>query len=105
MKGKNIISGYFTDPKKAENEIKKYNSKNNIYFVFNEIDEACYYRENHDFLQEYAKNLTADTNITRRKWILLDFDPTRAAGTSSTEEELNLAKEKMREAALFLKKN
>jgi hypothetical protein len=39
----------------------------------------------------YAKHTTSDSDIVCRRWILLDFDPERPAGISSTDDEHDAA--------------
>jgi hypothetical protein len=36
---------------------------------------------------EYAKHATRDDQIERRRWLLIDFDPVRPSGISSTDAE------------------
>jgi hypothetical protein len=38
-------------------------------------------------LTEYAKHTTADVDIIARRWLLIDFDPVRPVGISSTDPE------------------
>ena len=38
-------------------------------------------------LMEYARHTTEDSEVVRRRWLPLDFDPVRPAGISSTDEE------------------
>ena len=90
--GRITSSGYFNDIKKAAAEAKKYDGKGNVYFVLNKINPACYHRENRDRIIDKATN-TSDTDIERREWILLDFDPIRASKTSATDKEKKLAEE------------
>jgi len=44
-------------------------------------------------VQDWVKTTTSDADITRRTWLLLDFDPSRPRDTSSTDEQLELATE------------
>ena len=41
--------------------------------------------ENH--VERYAKQTTGDSDIVRRRWLLVDCDAQRAAGISATDEE------------------
>lgn len=47
--------------------------------------------------------LTKNGEIERRRWLLLDFDPERPAGISSTAEELEAARGRAIEVARYLK--
>lgn len=38
-----------------------------------------------------SKHATSDGDIVRRRWLLIDFDPIRIAGVSSTDDEKNAA--------------
>ncbi len=100
--GRVTTSGYFSDFEKAANEAKKYDGKANVYFVLNKVKAACYHRDNRDKLIDKATN-TSDNDIDSRRWILLDFDPKRAAKTSSTDSEKLEAYEAMKNAAKFLR--
>lgn len=84
------VSGYFNNSKELDRAIKPYDGQNNIFFTLNELDTKIIARsKNH--LTTYAKHTTTDSEIVRRKWILIDLDPVRPAGVSSTEGELKAA--------------
>lgn len=97
-------SGYFRDIDSIITAIQKYDAQDNaqIYFVLNKIDDECYKRAQKDKIVNYVKPTTADADIVGRKWILLDFDPKRKSGTSSSKEELQKAKEVARKTYDFL---
>ena len=78
------LSGYF---KSVDNVIKSLSktSNCNVYFVLNRISESCYAREQSEKLIEHAKNTTTDKDITNRDWFLIDVDPKRASGVSSSD--------------------
>ncbi len=80
-----IFSGYFKNIDNLINEIKRFD-KENIYFVLNEIDNACYSREQQEKIQK-SKNTTSDSDIIGRTWILVDIDAERPSGVGATEEE------------------
>lgn len=48
---------------------------------------------------EWASTTTTDTDVLRRRWLLIDIDPERPAGTSATNVQLNLAKERAKAIA------
>lgn len=102
--GRATSSGYFMDMELAAKEAKKYDGKNNIYFVLNKISPACYHRKNRDRLFDKAAS-TSDSDIEKRNWILLDFDPRRPAKVSSTDEEKAKSEEIMKSAAKYLQKH
>jgi len=67
-----------------------------LYWTLNVPDPALYARCADRTQSSYGKKdsgLTADKNITRRMWLLIDCDPRRVKGISSTDEEKTLAKE------------
>ena len=80
-----IFSGYFKNVDNLINEVKRFD-KENIYFVLNEIDDACYSREQQERIQK-SKNTTSDGDIIGRTWILVDIDAERPSGVGATEEE------------------
>ena len=45
----------------------------------------------------------SEPDILKRRWLLIDIDPQRPAGVSSSDEEKALALEKMKEVHAFLK--
>ena len=87
------ISGYFNDTAKAASSIAGLNGKHqSIYMTMNPVEPALIARcENTTALTHVT---TTDAEITRRNWFLIDLDPKRPAGISSTAEELNAAKER-----------
>lgn len=95
-------SGYFTDTKKAVNSILQYNGKANIYFVLNKIKTSCYSRINKDVMMNKVQS-TSDNDIERRSWILIDLDPKRESGISSSDKEKKLALELARKVYMYLK--
>lgn len=63
-----------------------------IYLVMNEIDPATL--DGRGCLSILDRGLIKDANITRRRWLLIDFDPSspaRGAGDSATGEEKSAA--------------
>lgn len=98
---KGTLSGYFNDSTKLLKAIKPYNGENNIFFSLNTIIPDIVNRsKNH--LTEWAKNTTTDKEIKQRDWILIDLDPERPAGVSSTDEELSHAEELAEQIENFL---
>src|SRR5699024_9254804 len=81
------LSGYFNSVEDIYNAVRTFDGKYNIFFTLNELSPEIIARSKNRFTK-YAKNTTTDSEIIRRKWILLDFDPVRPAGISSSEEEL-----------------
>ena len=90
--GGKTYSGYFKDVDKIVKEVQRFQNEN-IYFVFNPINDACYSREQCDRFLEKPKVATANADIDKRNWILIDVDPIRPTGISATDEEKQAAKE------------
>lgn len=95
-------SGYFTDPGKAASAVNSVR-EGNVYFVLNQIKDACYSREQRDRMVNKPKQTTSDGDIARRRWLLIDVDSERASGVSATEDEKAEAREIANRVYLFLK--
>jgi hypothetical protein len=64
-----------------------------VYVTLNEVKPACLARAANHYKQHTTA--TSDKDIERRRWLPLDFDPSRPAGTSSSDEELAAAKDRV----------
>ena len=112
INGNYNASGYFTSAdtaiKALQNFHPEWNARTptaraaNIFITLNPIDIACYSRKQHDCFMENAQPTTKDNEITALHWLLIDLDPKRMSGVSSSEEELELAKKKARTIHDFL---
>lgn len=91
LKGKSIISGYFTDVETLEKAFQTVDLRNaNIFYTLNSINPDCYSRAQKDcFRQE--KTTTSDSDIISYQWMLVDLDPVRTTGISSTNDEVKEA--------------
>ena len=97
------FSGYFRDREKLVAELARHDDKT-WYFVMNEINDGCYSREqNERVLSKKGLKTTGDNEITAIKWILIDADPERATGVSSTDEEKAKAKETIKRVYKYLR--
>lgn len=91
---KKVLSGYFKDVDTAIKQIKTVDLKNaNVYFTINSVEDACYDRSQQDVLQMYNKATTSDKDIKSYDYIMIDLDPVRPSDTSSTDEQIQEAKE------------
>lgn len=54
-------------------------------------------------IEASANSTTADQNVVRRRWLLLDFDPVRPKDTSATDEQLRAAHAKAQDCYEFLR--
>lgn len=96
--GNNTYSGYFQDVDTLLSAIRPYLSSENeryygklqAYCIFNEIDNSLYGREQRDKFVKKPKT-TKDDNITHRNFVLIDLDPERTSGISSSDDEFEKA--------------
>lgn len=96
LEGTRIYSGYFTDADTLVNAMSREDLRNrNVYITLNEIDDGCYGRVQHDcFIQIRNKEpTTGDSDIVGYNWLMIDLDPKRPSGTSSSDKELQEAKD------------
>jgi hypothetical protein len=87
--GRDTAAGYFelTNQAAIDQAIASVNRRSEgVYCVLNKINPALLARSvNH--MRQRAKNLTTDADMIEWRWFLIDFDPVRPAGISSTEDE------------------
>lgn len=103
-KPKKTLSGYFTNIDLAIDELEKQNLRNaNVFWTLNDIKEGCYGRSQRDRIV-VPENATQDSEIDGYEWLLVDLDPVRVTGTSSTDKQLALAKSKARTVSAYLKR-
>lgn len=90
---KRVISGYFTD---ADVLIKQFDLIDprgvNMYLTINKVNEACYAREQHDCFRQ-TDATTHDHEIDNYEWLFVDLDPERLAEISSSDPELEDARQ------------
>ena len=88
LKGKATISGYFTDTETLKEAFKTVDLRGaNVFYTLNQIDDSCYSREQRDCFRQ-SKVTTSDGDIKGYRWMLVDLDPVRRTGISSTKDEL-----------------
>lgn len=99
-------SGYFTDVEGIIKAAEQYDSLPHaqIYFTLNHINAACYGRVQHDKMVLIRREpTTGDSDIVERSHVLIDIDPKRPAGVSSSDEELEYAHRKAVAVFRFLR--
>jgi hypothetical protein len=98
------IRGYYDDLATMAKDAARFDGRvSGIYFVPNPVEPSLLaLSKNH--LEEYARESTQDTDILRRCWLLVDFDPIRKAGISSTDEEHQAALDAALQAREFLRR-
>lgn len=90
-KRKDILSGYFRDAETMLANFDKIDVRGrNIYVTLGEVKEECFARSQSEHF-EVNPSTTSDPEIVRYRWLFVDLDPVRAAGISSSDEELKLA--------------
>lgn len=99
---KNIASGYFKDADTLISAFDKMDLRRcNVYITLNTIKEDCYSREQRDHF-EITNVTTDDKDITDYAWLFIDMDPERAKEVSSTDAELNEAREMAKRVKKYL---
>ncbi|WP_458789201.1 YfjI family protein [Adonisia turfae] len=87
------VSGYFNDHDAAAEAIAKLDTSGlapGVYVTLNPVRPDLLARAANR-LRPKASETTADADVPRRRWMLVDVDPVRPAGVSATDEELSLA--------------
>lgn len=104
-KGDQGIIGYFDNAEdfaKAAAALDQAKA-DGVYFVPNPPDPALISRSMNRLVAATKKRpATSDHNITQIRWLLVDFDPVRPSGISSTAEDLEAAMETAKAAYQFL---
>lgn len=88
LKGRTIISGYFKGVDGLDAAFKTVDLNGaNVFYTLNTIDDSCYSREQRECFRQ-CKSTTSDADIVGYSWLLVDLDPVRRTGISSTRDEL-----------------
>lgn len=88
---KRVDAGYFDLPAHAATAIAALNEPYaGIYFTPNPVAPDLAARS-YNRIQAWASLTTMDPHILRRNWLLIDIDPIRPTGISSTQAELEAA--------------
>lgn len=72
-----------------------------VYVTMNELDPQLLARYANR-IQEFAQATATDSNVTRRRWLLIDVDPQRPKDTSATTQQLEQAKDTTRRVVQHL---
>ena len=73
-----------------------------VYVTLNRLDPQLLGRYANR-IESFASTTASDTNVIRRRWLLVDLDPVRPRDTSATKEQLASAKTKGQEIRDFLR--
>ena len=85
------ISGYFNDPALLAGAIRHLDGQGPaVYSTLNPINRNLLARAANN-VKTRAEHTTQDADVLYRRWLLVDCDPKRPSGISSTDEEHNLA--------------
>lgn len=105
--GRFQYSGYFKDFDNLCAQLEPYTNMDDeqIYFVLNKIDDACYARPQCEKFIKSAKVSTNDNDIVSRRFVMIDCDPIRKSSVNSSEFEFNCAMQKARDIFRFLRDN
>jgi hypothetical protein len=91
------VSGYFDDMEKLAKAAASLSKAKGIYFTPNPLDPAVFSRAaNRLRVVDRHDPLTSDGDVLSRRWLLIDADPVRRSGISSTDEEHEAALARMR---------
>jgi hypothetical protein len=96
-------SGFFDNPDALADAVAGIRAARGIYFTPNPIAPALLERSPNRIGRAVKGQLTRDTDIVRRRWLLLDLDPKRPAGVSSTDDEVSAAMNVRNEIHRYLK--
>lgn len=104
--GRYQYSGYFKSLDNLIGTIQPFANMDDeqCYFTLNQVNEACYGRQQCEKFVKSPKATTTDNDIVSRKFILIDFDPKRATGVNSTDDEFELAHKKAQSVFSYLRK-
>ena len=96
------ISGYFDNLEQLASAVARYDGRAEAtYFTLNPVQPALLAR-GVNRLVEWAKYTTSDADIVCRRWMLVDFDPVRPTGISSSDIELEAALHRRAEVVEWL---
>ncbi|HEX2242245.1 MAG TPA: AAA family ATPase, partial [Gammaproteobacteria bacterium] len=92
---KRTDAGYFDTEhrdKLVAEAVRLSNAGAAVYVTLNRLDPQLlgHYANR---IEQFAQATTTDANVTRRRWLLLDFDPKKPKDTSATDEQLKAAKD------------
>lgn len=96
------VSGYFDDPAKLAQAAADIVSATGIYFVPNQVNPALLARAANRIRPVKSEPLTADHDVIRRLYLLIDVDAIRPAGVSATDSEHQAALGKVKEIREWL---
>jgi hypothetical protein len=102
--GKKTISGYYSDHQKMAEDLASLDGRHSgVYYTLNPASPSLLARAENR-LKSNAEQTTSDPDITSRIHLLIDADPVRPAGISSTDEEKEVSRAQIRLVYAYLRK-
>ncbi len=103
LKNGTTAAGYFDNFEVLAKDAAKLDGQGfTAYVTANPINPALLSRASNR-IKRPLKEATSDRDVLRRRWLLVDFDPVRPAGVSSTDAEKEAALQRARELYGYLK--
>lgn len=108
--GKITFSGYFKSIDTLLSQLRPLLAHENYnyygalqaYFTLNELNDSLYSREQRDIFIKKPKSTSTDSDVIRRRMVMLDFDACRVASVSASDEEYEKAHIKAVEVYKYL---
>lgn len=97
-------SGYFDDPDALVQAITTLHTAKGVYITPNPVNPALLARAHNRIRRPGKGESTSDGDIIARRWLLIDADPVRPAGISSTDAEHAAALERCQDIAAELER-
>ena len=100
---RNTVSGYFSDVgRMAQSAVAMSGKAEGVYVTLNPVKPDLLARASNRLI-EFAKHATKDSDVLCRCWFVIDLDPIRAAGISSTDAEHDVTLERARQVRDWLR--
>ena len=101
---KPVVNGFYDDLKKmaCHSVAKGLGSATGIYWTLNPVAPMLLPRRPNTIAKAKAGDGASDDDIVRRLWLLIDADPKRKAGISSTDAEKQAARDTINRVIEFL---
>jgi hypothetical protein len=104
LKNGTTAAGYFDDADTLSREAAKLDGQGfAVYVTANPANPALLSRAANR-IKRAPRETTSDRDVLRRRWLLVDLDPVRPAGVSSTDEEKEQALRRAHEVYAYLNK-
>lgn len=94
-------SGYFDEPNKLAKAVESLRWYKGVYIIPNAVNPSLLARCKNRIQRADKGSSTQDTDILRRHWLLVDCDPVRPTGISTSDEEHNAAIERCQHIWLY----